>query len=225
MLEIVVEGTVGAGKTTLVEILEKERGMKGFYEMGDELADQILERYYKDKHRWCLTMELYFLHKRFLQVREASQTDRAVMDRSMTGDFVFVKMQKQFGFLQPIEYSVYENFYKTMVQILPLPKLLVYIKCSVETALRRIEKRGRVYEVSVERSYWEQLNYYYDMTFLDGSNHNILVVDGDQIDFVENDSHRALVLNAIDRCMNSNGIYILDETGLRYQVNWYNNNA
>ncbi|HEY8543008.1 MAG TPA: deoxynucleoside kinase [Pseudothermotoga sp.] len=223
MLEIVVEGTVGAGKTTLVEILERERTMNGFYEMSDELADRILERYYQDKHRWCLTMELYFLHKRFLQIKQANQTQNAVMDRSMAGDFVFVKMQKQLGFLQPIEYSVYENFYKTMFEISPAPKLLVYIKCSVQTALRRIEKRGRNYEIGVERSYWEQLCYFYDRTFLDRSNGNVLVIDGDQIDFVEKQSHKFLVLDAIDRCLNSHGVHFLDESGLRSEVNWYNN--
>lgn len=223
MLEIVVEGTVGAGKTTLVEILEKERAMNGFYEMSDELADKILEKYYQDKHRWCLTMELYFLHKRFLQIRQANQIDRAVMDRSMAGDFVFVKMQRQLGFLQSVEYSVYENFYKTMYEISPPPKLLVYIKCSVQTALRRIQKRGRSYEIGVERSYWEQLCYYYDKTFLDGSNDNVLIIDGDQIDFVEKESHKTLVLDAIDKCLESHGIHFLGKGGLRYKINWYNN--
>lgn len=223
MLEIVVEGTVGAGKTTLVEILEKYRSMNGFYEMSDELADRILEKYYQDKHRWCLTMELYFLHKRFLQIKQASQTERAVMDRSMAGDFVFVMMQRKMGFLQSVEYSVYENFFKTMFEISPQPKLLVYIKCSVQTAISRIEKRGRNYEIGVERSYWEQLCYYYDKTFLDGSNSNVLVIDGDQIDFVEKESHRDLVLDSIDKCIDSHGIHFLDEKGLRHQANWYNN--
>ncbi len=223
MLEIVVEGTVGAGKTTLVEILEKDRSMRGFYEMNDELADKILEKYYQDRHRWCLAMELYFLHKRFLQIRQASLTEKAVMDRSMAGDFVFVKMQRELGLLQSIEYSVYENFFKTMVEISPSPRLLVYIKCSVDTALQRIEKRGRNYEIGVERSYWEKLCCYYDSTFLDGSNGNLLVIDGDQIDFVEKESHKSLVLNAIDRCINSHGVHFLDESGLRCGVNWYNN--
>lgn len=215
MLEIVVEGTVGAGKTTLVEILEKEKKMNGFYEMSDELADKILERYYKEKHRWCLTMELYFLHKRFLQIRQANQTERAVMDRSMVGDFVFVKMQRELGFLQPIEYSVYENFYKTMCEISPSPKLMVYIKCSVRTAIERIQRRGRNYELSVERSYWEKLCHYYDKTFLDSSNNNVLIIDGDQIDFVEEQSHKILVLDAIDRCLDSHGVHFLDKDGLR----------
>jgi excinuclease ABC subunit B len=157
VLEIVVEGTVGAGKTALVEILEREWGMRGFYEMNDELADQLLERYYADRHRWCLTMELYFLHKRFLQLQQASRIERAVMDRSMLGDFVFVRMQKHLGFLQSVEYTVYEQFYGTMSKISPQPKLLVYIKCSAETAMKRIRKRGRPYEMNVEEEYWHQL--------------------------------------------------------------------
>ncbi|GAB4311728.1 deoxynucleoside kinase [Pseudothermotoga elfii] len=214
MLEIVVEGTVGAGKTALVEILEKEKGMTGFYEMSDDLADAILERYYADKSRWCLTMELYFLHKRFLQVRSANQTHKAVMDRSMMGDLVFVRMQKQLGFLQPIEYKVYESFFRTMSEISPTPRLLIYIKCSVKTALERIEKRGRAYEVNVEKSYWEQLCQFYDEAFMEFHNGNVLIINGDEIDFVENESDRALVLDAIDRCVNLKGVHVLNSGSL-----------
>ncbi len=222
VLEIVVEGTVGAGKTALVEILEKEWGMKGFYEMNDELADQLLERYYSDRHRWCLTMELYFLHKRFLQLQQANRTERAVMDRSMIGDFVFVRMQRHMGFLQPLEYTIYEQFYRTMSAISPRPKLLVYIKCSVETAVKRIRKRGRPYELNVEEQYWEQLVKFYDETFFDGLTGNVLIINGDELDFIENDHHKLLVLEAVRESLKNEGVHWLDSGGLRVLENWYN---
>ncbi|HBT40027.1 MAG: Deoxynucleoside kinase [Thermotoga sp. 50_1627] len=222
MLEIIVEGTVGAGKTALVEILEKEWNMKGFYEMNDELADQLLERYYADRHRWCLTMELYFLHKRFLQLQQASQIERAVMDRSMLGDFVFVRMQKHLGFLQPVEYTIYEQFYKTMSKISPQPKLLVYIKCDVKTAMRRIRKRGRPYEANVEEEYWKQLVKFYDEAFFADMKGNVLIVDGDDLDFVENEQHRTLVLEAIQKSLKTEAVRCLDSGGLRTLESWYN---
>lgn len=222
MLEIIVEGTVGAGKTAMVEILEKELGMKAFYEMNDKLADQLLERYYADKHRWCLTMELYFLHKRFLQLQQANQIDRAVMDRSMLGDLVFVKMQKQMGFLQPVEYAVYEQFYQTMSKISPQPRLLIYIKCEVKTAMERIKKRGRPYELTVEPEYWYQLVRFYDETFFSNLKGNVLVIDGDEIDFVENEHHRLLVLKAIEESLRLGGIHWLSSNRARNSENWYN---
>lgn len=222
MLEIVVEGTVGAGKTALVEILEREWDMRGFYEMNDKIADQLLERYYADRHRWCLTMELYFLHKRFLQLQQASRIERAVMDRSMLGDFVFVRMQKHLGFLQSVEYTVYEQFYGTMSKISPQPKLLVYIKCSAETAVRRIRKRGRPYEMNVEEEYWHQLVKFYDETFFADVKGNVLIVDGDELDFVENERHRSLVLEAIQESLRTEAVRCLDSQGLRTLENWYN---
>ena len=222
VLEIIVEGTVGAGKTALVEILEKEWNMKGFYEMNDELADQLLERYYADRHRWCLTMELYFLHKRFLQLQQASQIERAVMDRSMLGDFVFVRMQKHLGFLQPVEYTIYEQFYRTMSKISPQPKLLVYIRCDVRTAMRRIRKRGRPYEMNVEEEYWKQLVKFYDEAFFADMKGNVLIVDGDDLDFVENERHRTLVLEAIERSLRTEAVRCLDSGGLRTLESWYN---
>lgn len=222
MLEVVVEGTVGAGKTAMVEMLEKELGMKAFYEMNDELADQLLERYYADRHRWCLTMELYFLHKRFLQLKQANQIDRAAMDRSMLGDFVFVKMQKHLGFLQPLEYAVYEQFYQTMSKISPQPRLLIYIKCKAETAIKRIKKRGRPYELTVEPEYWYQLTKFYDETFFSDLRGNVLVIDGDEIDFVENGHHRLQVLRAAEESLRFGGIRWLSSEGMRSLENWYN---
>lgn len=222
MLEIVVEGTVGAGKTALVEILEKEMGMKGFYEMNDELADQLLERYYANRSRWCLTMELYFLHKRFLQLQQANEVERAVMDRSMLGDLVFVKMQKHLGFLQPLEYTIYEQFYRTMSKISPHPRLLVYIKCGAETAMKRIIKRGRSYEMNVEEEYWRQLVKFYDETFFRDLKGNVLILDGDELDFVENEYHKAIVLEAVRKSLELDGVHWLDECGLRSLKNWYN---
>ncbi len=215
VLEIVVEGTVGAGKTALVEILEKEKGMVGFYEMNDTLADRILERYYTDKRRWCLTMELFFLHKRFLQINQANKIEKAVMDRSMMGDFVFVRMQKELGLLDDLEYEIYEGFYKTMSELLPAVKLLIYVKCSVETAMNRIAKRGRHYELNVERSYWEKLCSLYDETFSSSNDSNVLVIDGDDIDYVENLKDRVMVLSAIDHCLENCGKHFLSKNGLR----------
>lgn len=222
MLEIVVEGTVGAGKTAMVEMLERELGMKAFYEMNDELADQLLEKYYADKHRWCLAMELYFLHKRFLQLQQANQIDCAAMDRSMLGDLVFVKMQRHLGFLQPLEYVVYEQFYQTMSKISPHPRLLIYIKCKVETAIDRIKKRGRPYELTVEPEYWCQLTKFYDETFFSNLRGNVLVIDGDEIDFVENEHHRLQVLKAVEESLRFGGIRWLSSDGVRSVENWYN---
>jgi len=192
MLEIVVEGTVGAGKTSLVEILEKGMGMTGFYEMADPAADEILQKYYTDKRRWCLTMELFFLHKRFLQIKEASKVENAVMDRSMIGDFVFVKMQKDSGFLEEMEYELYNSFYQTMSKITPTPKLTI----------------------------WRRLNAYYDEEFLLKPKKNMLIINGDEIDFVESDQDRETVLSAIEKALNQEGVYVLSKQGMkRYTAN------
>ena len=220
MLEIVVEGTVGAGKTSLVEILEKGMGMTGFYEMADPTADEILQKYYTDKRRWCLTMELFFLHKRFLQIKEASKVENAVMDRSMIGDFVFVKMQKDSGFLEEMEYELYNSFYQTMSKITPTPKLTIYIYCCVSTTLKRIRKRGRIYEMEVEKEYWRRLNAYYDEEFLLKPKKNMLIINGDEIDFVESDQDRETVLSAIEKALNQEGVYVLSKQGVkRYTAN------
>jgi deoxyadenosine/deoxycytidine kinase len=132
----------------------------------------------------------------------------AVMDRSIYGDGIFAAMHKETGTMEVEEYGVYEQLYKVMIDEVKKPDLLVYLQVSVDVAMKRIQKRGRDFEQSVERSYWEKLNQKYDEYFLSYEQSPILIINGDHLDFESSVDDRSYILlrikEALEKLKNKN---------------------
>lgn len=192
---IVIDGVVGVGKSTLMNILA-EKGYKPFEE--PVVDNPILEKFYHDRHRYSFPLQIFFLNRRFKNIKDASKLENAIMDRSIYGDVIFAKMLNDAGEMSKEEFDLYIELFENMIQHCQAPKLMVYLEASVDEATRRICKRGREYEKIVERGYWEKLNRNYREYFEQYSISPILKINVDNLDFENNEADRQYVLKLID---------------------------
>lgn len=196
---LIIEGVVGVGKSALMNILVEE-GFTPFPE--PVLNNPILDKFYDDRKRYAFPLQVFFLAKRFEHLKAAAQVPDAVMDRSIYGDGIFAAMHKESGTMESEEYGVYEQMYQVLIDEVKKPDLLVYLQVSVDVAIQRIQKRGRIYEQAVERAYWEKLNEKYEAYFSSYDHSPILIINVDHLDFEANEDDRAYVLLRISEALN-----------------------
>lgn len=193
---IVIDGVVGVGKSTLMNILQEE----GYVPFEEPVVDNpILEKFYYDRERYSFPLQIFFLNKRFKNIKDASKIKNAVMDRSIYGDIIFAKMLKDAGEMSNEEFDLYMELFENMIEHCKAPKLLVYLEIGVDEAMKRINKRGREYEKIVEREYWEKLNDNYKDYFEQYNISPILKINVNNMDFENNPVHRKELLNSIHK--------------------------
>jgi deoxyadenosine/deoxycytidine kinase len=188
---IVIDGVVGVGKSTLMNILAE----KGYIPFEEPVADNpILEKFYYDRERYSFSLQIFFLNRRFRHIKDASKVKNAVMDRSIYGDVIFAKMLNEAGEMCKEEFDLYMDLFENMIEHCKAPKLLVYLETSVDSAVAKINKRGRDYEKIVEREYWKKLNDNYRAYFADYDISPILKINVDKLDFENNAKDREHIL-------------------------------
>ena len=193
---IVIDAIVGAGKTTYMNILSEALGLRCFEEPVEE--NPILDRFYKNRKRYGFASQVFFLNKRIKMLKEANNLNQLVlMDRSIYGDAIFAKLLNLEGNMEIEEYNLYLELFNNMMDNVKSPKLLIYLKIDTDSAINRIKLRGRDFEQTVEKSYWENLNKEYENYF---SNYNLspmLIIDAAKYDIVENLDHRKEIISLI----------------------------
>ena len=201
---IVCEGVIGAGKTELVRILSEKMHSKAYYEpVGN---NPILPRFYEDQKRWSFPLQIYFLNKRFRMVKQALTEHNSLLDRAIYCDSVLAKNVYDNGNMSKEEYQLYLDLLGNMMDetaYLPKkhPDLVIYIKVSNETELKRIKKRGRPFEQIKAHpdleSYYSSLQVLYDKWAQSWSLSPLITIDGDKYDFVGNKNDQQTVLKKI----------------------------
>ncbi|AEX84615.1 deoxycytidine kinase [Marinitoga sp. 1135] len=203
---IVLAGNVGAGKSTFTRVLSERLGFTPYYE---SVADNpFLEDFYKDQKKWSYHLQTFFLFHRFNSIKDIidSGTD-AILDRSIYEDAeIFAKNLYLTGKMSEREYKTYTQIFYTMLEFLKKPDLLIYIKTSVDTVVKRIAKRGREMEMQVPIEYWQQLDNLYKDWIDNYDESKIYVVDGDEIDIVENPEYIDKIVNDINEILNINEV-------------------
>ncbi|MEQ7218279.1 deoxynucleoside kinase [Vagococcus fluvialis] len=194
MSVIVLAGTIGAGKTSLSKMIAEELGSDVFYESVDN--NEILPLFYEDPEKYAFLLQIYFLNKRFKSIKEALAHDNNVLDRSIYEDSLLFHLNADLGRATAQEVTVYEELLDNMMEELPFaahkkqPDLLVHIKVSFETMLKRIEKRNRPFEqITYDSSlydYYKELNSRYEKWYEDYNESPKMQIDGDKFDFIEN---------------------------------------
>jgi deoxyadenosine/deoxycytidine kinase len=192
---ICIDGVVGAGKTTLGEILAKDLDLLFFKEPVDN--NPLLDRFYYDQKRYSFPIQIYFLNKRFKMLKEASQLKGCIMDRSIYGDVIFARLLMEGELMSKEEYHLYEELLFNMLEHVERPKLMVYLDIDVENAIARINERGREFEKVVDRSYWESLNQHYKAYFRNYNLSELLVIDVNELDVKHSLEDRKYVLELI----------------------------
>lgn len=198
---IVIDGVVGCGKTTLMELLEKEMKCKSYLE--PVVNNPILDKFYYDRKRYSFPLQIFFLNNRFRQIKEASTIENTVMDRSIYGDAIFAKLLKDNDEMEEEEFNIYIDLLHNMLEHTAKPKLMVYLECSVDTAIERIKTRGRDFEQIVEREYWERLNKEYRDYFSQYDISPVLKINVDNLDIANNEEDKKYVLSLIQEKLKS----------------------
>ena len=197
---IIVDGVVGSGKTTFMNLLKEELSLPGFEEPVTD--NPLLEKFYHDRKRYSFPLQVFFLNRRFRMLKDAGENLTAsVMDRSIYGDVIFAKLLHEGGDMEKDEFDLYQELLVNMLDHIESPKLMIYLKCDVDTAISRIEKRGRDYEQIVERDYWERLNKEYEAYFKEYNLSKLLVIDVKNYDLLENEKDRKEVMDLVKKAI------------------------
>lgn len=195
---IVIEGVVGVGKSSLMNILA-DQGHIAFEE--PVVDNPVLDKFYYDRARYSFPLQVFFLNKRFEHIKKAKDVRKAVMDRSIYGDAIFARMLNLSGEMSDEEFAIYAELLQNMLEHVHTPKLMVYLEISVDEAMNRIKNRGRDYEQVVEREYWEKLNTEYTLYFDEYTLSPILKINVTNLDFENNDEDRRYVLELINKTL------------------------
>lgn len=204
---IVLSGTIGAGKTSLTEMLADHLGSKAFYESVDD--NPILPLFYENPKKYGFLLQIYFLNKRLAQIKEARATGvRNILDRSIYEDALLFQLTADLDRATQTEVDIYKSLVDNMmaeiagVEDVKNPDLLIHVRVSFDTMLARIKKRGRSFEQIDDNpdlyDYYKELNKRYDDWFDAYDRSPKVQIDGDRFDFVADAEARAKVLEMID---------------------------
>lgn len=195
---IVVAGNIGAGKSSLTNWLAEKLGYDPFFE--PVVGNPYLDDFYKDMKRWSFHLQVYFLAQRFQHHRNIDLSPHSVIqDRSIYEDSeIFARNLHQQGLMNERDYQNYLQIFRTMYPFFSPPSLLIYLKASVPTLMRRIKKRGRDYEKDISRDYISQLNNLYDDWIQRFDICPKLILPADDLDFVDSYYDFSYILDMID---------------------------
>lgn len=192
---VAIAGNIGSGKSYMTELLSDRLGWMASYE---ESENPYIGDFYEDMRRWSFNLQVYFLGKRQRQVDSIIQSgEPTVVDRTIYEDAcVFAANLHAAGLLSSRDYKTYSYLYDFIVNNLARPKLLIYLRASVPTLISQIQRRGRVYEASIDGEYLGSLNKLYE-NWIESYDGPKLVVDVDREDFVTDNRARAAILERI----------------------------
>ena len=196
-MHIAIAGNIASGKTTLTKLLANRYGWTPRFEPVDN--NPYLEDFYNDMNRWSFNLQIYFLNKRFKEVVEISQSnDTIIQDRTIYEDAcIFAPNLHDQGYMSDRDFETYSDLFNLMMSLVKKPQLMIYIRSSIPTLVRHIEKRGRDYEKSIRIDYLTGLQKRYDnwMSSYDGE---VITIDGDKIHFEESKEDFRKITDMID---------------------------
>jgi deoxyguanosine kinase len=191
---IVIEGPIGAGKTSLARRLSDRFGAVPVLE--DPLANPFLERFYRDSARYALQTQVFFLFQRLNQLRELAQRD--LFDRAAVSDFLLEKdpMFAQLT-LTDEELALYRQIYDSLRPQAPTPDLVIYLQAQPETLVERVQRRGLAIESTISAEYLRALNDGYSRFFHHFDAAPVLIVNTERLNPIERDADFELLLEHI----------------------------
>jgi deoxyadenosine/deoxycytidine kinase len=193
---ITIEGNIGAGKTTLAQLLSRHYKARLILE---EFADNpFLPKFYEQPDQYAFPVELFFMAERFKQLKELLQ-QQDLFQQITISDYLFTKCLLFAKVTLPAdEYRLYQRLFDIIHQQLVQPDLLVYLHAPVEKLQANIKKRNRAYEQNISDSYLQQLQETYTH-YLRQQASRTLFVDVSQADFLYNDVHLQTLITALDK--------------------------
>lgn len=196
-MHIAIAGNIGSGKTTLTKLLAARYGWTPRFEPVDN--NPYLEDFYHDMNRWSFNLQVYFLNKRFKEVVEISKsTDTIIQDRTIYEDAcIFAPNLHDQGYMSDRDFKNYTDLFNLMMSLVKKPQLMIYIRSSIPTLVKHIEKRGRDFEKSIRIDYLTGLQKRYGdwLSTYDGE---LITIDGDKINFEDSKEDFRKITDMID---------------------------
>lgn len=201
-MHIAVVGNIGAGKTTLTELLAKNYKWEAMYEAVDN--NPYLEDFYSDMKRWSFNLQIYFLNSRFQQIRDIQAGSQDIIqDRTIYEDaYIFAENLHEMGLMTSRDYSNYQAIFDNITAYIKPPDLLIYLKASVPTLVENIQRRGREYEAGIRLDYLQKLNEKYDKWIKGYNSGKLLILDKDKLDFANQPEDLSFIIDSIEREIN-----------------------
>ncbi|RAW03248.1 deoxynucleoside kinase [Pseudochryseolinea flava] len=200
---IAICGNIGSGKTTLALKLGKHYGWEALIEAVDN--NPYLRDFYEDMPRWAFHVQIFFLNSRFRQVNEIRASEKTtVQDRTIYEDaYIFAANLHKSAFISDRDYQSYQDIFNSMIKFVQPPDLLIYLKADIPKLVRQIEKRGRDYEYAIRIDYLKNLNQHYENWIANYKLGKLLVIDVNDLDFVERIDDFSFIVNKIDLELNN----------------------
>ncbi|MGB5435977.1 MAG: deoxynucleoside kinase [Maribacter sp.] len=201
-MHIAVAGNIGAGKTTLTRLLAKHYKWEAHFE--DVVDNPYLDDFYNQMERWSFNLQIYFLNHRYRQVLKFRESGiDIIQDRTIYEDaYIFAPNLHAMGLMTNRDFKNYSSLFELMESLVQPPDLLIYLRSTIPNLVNQIHKRGREYENSISIDYLSRLNERYEAWIHGYEKGKLLIVDVDQLDFVDNPEDLGLILNKIDAEIN-----------------------
>jgi deoxyadenosine/deoxycytidine kinase len=198
-MHIAIVGNIGAGKTTLTELLAKNYGWDPLYEAVDN--NPYLEDFYSDMKRWSFNLQIYFLNTRYRQIIDIQKGGHdLIQDRTIYEDaYIFAENLHDMGLMTTRDYQNYQAIFDNITEFIKPPDLLIYLRASVPTLVNNIQRRGREYESGIRLDYLSKLNDKYNKWINGYKLGKLLIIDKDNIDFANNTEDLATIVNLVER--------------------------
>lgn len=195
---VAVAGNIGAGKSSLTKVLSDYFKWQPFYERVDD--NPYLADFYNDMRRWSFNLQVFFLSSRFKHQRQIEDAPHSVVqDRSIYEDAeIFARNLYEMSLMSERDYRNYTELFSIMTSYLRPPHLLVYLRASVPTLVGHIQQRGRAFENTIRIEYLQRLSQLYE-DWIDRYDFGPkLIVDVDELDFVNSDEDQREIIARID---------------------------
>jgi deoxyadenosine/deoxycytidine kinase len=194
---IAVEGNIGAGKTTLANLIAEKYDSKLVLE--EYAENPFLPPFYKEPDKFAFQLELSFLAERYQQlVKELA--NRNLFYQTVVSDYI---IHKSLIFarsnLDKQTFQLYNELYKLIIRSMPKPELVVYLYNHTDRLLQNIAKRGRPYEQDIKAEYLSKIQRSYFSFFKQNRKLRVVVVEATELDFVNNQEHAMALINLVNR--------------------------
>lgn len=197
-MHIAVAGNIGSGKTTLTSLLARQFNWKPHYEEVDD--NPYLDDFYNDMQRWAFNLQVYFLNTRFNHIIDIKKSENTIIqDRTIYEDaYIFAPNLHSMGLMSTRDFENYFTLFNLISSLIEPPDLMIYLKASVPTLVRQIERRGRKYENNIRLDYLRKLNERYE-AWIEAYNYSkLLIIDVDQYNFIDNAEDLSTVIDKIN---------------------------
>jgi len=197
-MHVAIAGNIGAGKTTLTKLLSKH--YKWEAQLEDVVDNPYLDDFYNQMERWSFNLQVYFLNSRFRQVLQIRKSGKQIIqDRTIYEDaHIFAPNLHAMGLMTNRDFENYSSLFQLMESLVQGPDLLIYLRSSIPNLVKQIHKRGRDYENTISIDYLSRLNERYEAWIATYEKGKLLIIDVDDLDFVDIPEDLGSVINRID---------------------------